>query len=231
MKTLKLVHSLVIASTSLVVSISSMQAAHAGRNKNEVSNSPLTAFRDDLFTNRGRRILEEREKGAVVLYDWNYQESVLDRDAVEGEVAKPERIDTEVTAHRVDRAVSIEGQKLEFFSVGAEKNANFVVIFIHGAGGTKDIGASDVRFGANFNHIQSLALRNNGLYLSPTLPLDMNGGRLLAGLIEKVRESSPKSKVILACGSAGAALCNVAAASDFGRTLNGLIYLGGSGFP
>ncbi len=188
-------------------------------------------FRDDLFTNRMRPVLQAEDKGAKVIFDWNYQESVLDRDAVEGTVAKSERIDSTVTNARKEVLIRVGNSDIDASQVGEIENAKFAVIFIHGGGGaTKTVGSSDVNFGGNFNHIQSLALHNGGVYLSPTVNLTAQGDLRIPELIEDILERAPTAKIILSCGSAGSYVCWQVATSSIGPRLSGLILLGGSSF-
>jgi pimeloyl-ACP methyl ester carboxylesterase len=190
----------------------------------------LEEFRGDLFSNAQRKVLESKDQGAALIYDWNYQESVLDRDEVEGTVAKAERVDTAVASSRKDHVLHFGPYSLDTYQVGEVEGSRFAVIFIHGAQGTKAIGANDVSFGGNFNHVQSLALHNRGVYFSPTVSLDVNGALAVAAMITEIKKTAPRSKIVLACGSAGAFVCWQIGRMNEGAKLSGLVLLGGASF-
>jgi hypothetical protein len=185
----------------------------------------LKPFKDDLYSLKSRKVLEARDGGAYKRYVFGDQD-VNGRDKVAGKVAKDNRVDLGVL--KSQRVVNIQrdgGAQIEAYEVGEPKNASFAVVFVHGAGGNKDIGANDVSFGGNFNRLKNIVSTNGGVYYSPTV----GGNADVNTLIRHIRNQSPNARVILVCGSAGAFACwDSAKNPKTSQALAGLVFLGGT---
>ena len=189
----------------------------------------LQPYKDDLFSNAKRKVLEARYNNAFKKYFWNTSQDVNGRDAIAGETAKPERIDLSPLKQQRGVTINYTGGTLDATEVGEPKNAKFAVIFIHGGGGDKSLGINDVGFGGNFNRMKNLATRNNGVYYSPTVEFSEQGGRGVEALINQIKKNSPDAKIVMACGSAGAYTCwQMAKSQEALPKLSGLIFLGGA---
>jgi predicted esterase len=185
----------------------------------------LQPFKDDMFSNKNRKVLEARYSGAFKRYDWDEISTVNGRDAIPGKTAKPERVDLSVLKDQRDLKIPYTGGEIDTFEVGKSKEAKFAVIFIHGGGGDKQIGANDQSFGGNFNRIKNLAARNDGVYYSPTVETD----RDVPELIKHIKRNSPNAKIIVTCGSAGAETCwKLVEARETADQVSGLIFQGGA---
>lgn len=185
----------------------------------------INSHKDALFSLKDRKVLEARDGGSFKRYPFDETQDVNGRDAKPGAVAKPERLDMSVTKDQRDFILNYPGGELDAIEVGKAKDAKFAVIFIHGGGGTKAIGANDVSFGGNFNRLKNLAQKNDGVYYSPTVVDDQG----IAALIKHIKLNSPNAKVVIACGSAGAGTCwSMADDPETLPQLGGLVFLGGT---
>lgn len=194
----------------------------------------LQPYKDNLFTLKGRKVLETRDGGSYKRYtfgdaDVNTRDTngPMGPDGKPTRVARAERVDLSVLKDQ--RTISINlpgGGALDSYEVGNPKDAKFAVVFIHGGGdGYKEIGANDASFGGNFNRLKNLAVKNGGVYYSPTV----TDSRSMPALMKKLKIDSPNAKVIFVCGSAGSSTCwDVAQNKDLLPQLGGLILQGGA---
>ncbi len=104
----------------------------------------------------------------------------------------------------------------------------FVVVYLHGQGGSRLQGIDDWSFGGNFNRLKNLVARADGLYLSPDFSdFEAAGEAEIEALIAEATARSPSVPVILACGSWGGRLCwRLAADPQVAPRLGGLLLLG-----
>jgi pimeloyl-ACP methyl ester carboxylesterase len=190
----------------------------------------LEPFKDDMWSHKKRQILEERDRGAYKRYRWREIEDVNGRDIKPGVEAKPERIDQEAVKQTKAVKIAYSGGEIDTYEVGNVKGAKFATVFIHGSGGDKELGGSDIRFGGNFNRMKSLAVRNGGVYYSPSVELPTSSAQDMVELVKHIQKNSPGAKVIFVCGSAGASTCwNMARNSETAKHLGGLYFVGGAG--
>jgi predicted esterase len=194
------------------------------------SSVTLNGHKDELFSHKNRTVIETRNNESYKRYRFDEMEDVNGQDSVPVKAAKEERIDRSVLTQQRDLSIKYSGRKLDTVEVGTRKDAKFAVIFIHGAGGSKELGASDVTFGGNFNRLKNLAVKNNGTYYSPSVDLKGDGHLSVLALIELIKKESPQAKVVIACGSAGARTC-WAVADKAGSKLSGIMILGGVAPP
>lgn len=144
-------------------------------------------------------------------------------DEFPGLKARDSRVSLLAPEEQKDLVLVFPSGSLDTIEVGAPKNARFAVIFIHGAGGNKLLGANDWMFGGNFNRLKNLAVQNGGVYYSPSVNLTPAGATPIAELIQSLKVQSPLIQIVLACASAGGIIC-----AELRNDINlaGIIYLG-----
>lgn len=191
----------------------------------------LAPFKDKLF--RHGKILEKKDKGDFFTVDYREKRDVNGRDEIPVKKAKAERVDILPEGKERDLQVAFEGGSMDTVEVGDAKGAKFAVIFIHGGGGDKSLGANDWTFGGNFNRLKNLAVKNKGVYYSPSVSFDNQGEKGVLAIIKRVKEQSPGAKVVVACGSAGGEICTrLSNNEEAAGMLSGLVSLGtASSFP
>ena len=120
---------------------------------------------------------------------------------------------------------------LRYYAVGQTARARIVTVYVHGRGGDRKQGVNDYSFGGNFNRIKNLMVRNGGLYLSPDGgPLNDDSATRIRTLILETLRQSPNTRLVIACGSAGGAICHaLARQSDLTANLAGIAFLGSFG--
>ena len=162
----------------------------------------------------------------VVAYD--EMRDINGRDEVPERRVKGEYLSSANRAERSDLVLDAGGQKIAHVATGKRAGAGFIVIYLHGQGGNRMQGASDLTFGGNFNRIQNLAVRSGGLYLSPDFPDFGSGGlAVVEALASHYLAASPGAGLFLACGSMGGQLCWKAASDPaLAGKLSGLLLLG-----
>lgn len=191
----------------------------------------LAPFKDPLF--RHGKILEKKDKGDFFTVEYKEKRDVNGRDEIPVKKAKAERVEPLPEGSERDVSVAHEGGSMETVEVGNAKGAKFAVIFIHGGGGDKSLGADDWTFGGNFNRLKNLAVRNQGVYYSPSVTFDSQGENGVLAIIRRVKSQSPGAKVVVACGSAGGDICaRLSNNEEAAPMLAGLVSLGtATAFP
>lgn len=189
---------------------------------NGVSAGPIQSHKDQLFAYPP--VIREEGGYKVVAYD--EMRDINGRDVIPEKRVKPEYVTLGVK--RADLVLESDGLKIAHIAAGHRQGASFIVIYLHGQGGNRLQGASDLTFGGNFNRIQNLADRSGGLYLSPDFPDFGKGGiKVVKALAAHYLTASPRAKLVVACGSMGGQLCwQLAGDSEIGGKLGGLILLG-----
>ena len=186
----------------------------------------LKPFKDDLFRYPG--VLFAEADGTYAVVDYDKMRDIHQRDQVPERRVKGAYIRTGVRRLQNDLVLRTAAGDVRHFAVGRTKGARFIVVYLHGKGGSRRQGVDDFTFGGNFNRIKNLAAENGGLYLSPDFPDFEDGGAArIEALIGHYAEASPGAKVYVACGSMGGGICwrlaNDAATSS---RLGGLLLLG-----
>ncbi|MCY6380930.1 alpha/beta hydrolase [Hoeflea prorocentri] len=186
-------------------------------------------YKDRLFAYP--KVLESRDGGAFVKIDYRSARDINKRDQVPELRARRDYVS--LRPKRQQRTLTIRSPEaaVETYEVGAAKKAKFAVIFIHGRGGDRRLGVKDWTFGGNFNRLKNLAVRNGGVYYSPTIPsFDRVGLEHLKTLVTYIRRTAPRAPIVLACGSMGSLLC-WQGSNDPGISsrLSGIVILGGTG--
>lgn len=186
----------------------------------------LKPHKDDLFAYPA--ILRESDGGAYAVVDYREARDIDRRDEVPERRVRQTYVSLGVRKAQKDLALTTDGgETVRHFAVGRTEAARFIVIYLHGQGGSRKQGVDDFTFGGNFNRIKNLAAANGGLYLSPDFPDFGEGGvRQVAALIDHYAAKSPGAPVIVACGSMGGQLCWGLARSGVSGRLSGLMLLG-----
>jgi len=153
-------------------------------------------------------------------------------DEFAGKKAKDDRVQLIPSQQKRDLKITLSSGTLDTFEIGNANQPDFGVIFIHGGGGDKTLGANEWSFGGNFNRLQNLVVRNNGVYYSPTVTHDKTGVTIIGNLIDFIHSKNPKAQVIVACGSAGGAICTGLEESEkYAPRLGGIIHVGSANAP
>ena len=167
----------------------------------------LPPFKDKLFQYPG--ILETRYKGAFVKVTYDKYIDIHKRDVILEREVKRKYVSEKPRWSRKSMRMNVNGYLMKYFAVGRiNKPAKFIVVYIHGSGGSRFQGVNDWTFGGNFNRIQNLTLRNGGLYLSPDFSdYGDKGTNQIKQLILRHAKNSPGAPVFVACGSKGGFIC------------------------
>lgn len=187
----------------------------------------LAPYKDRLFGYP--KVLKSLYGGAYMKVHYSKQRDLYGRDLVPMKRAKPQYLSLATRRFEKDYTLREGGTKVRFIGVGnVSGGARMIVVFIHGRGGTRFLGANDQMFGGNFNRIKNLMVRNEGAYASPGLKDFREGGtRQAALLIKTLSERSPGAPVFVACGSMGGAICwRLINAPSTARMLSGILLLG-----
>ena len=162
--------------------------------------------------------------------DYNELRDINGRDEIPEKRAGKAYVDLSVRRAQEDLVIPTIVGDVKVIATGQSKAARFVVIYIHGQGGSRLQGADDFTFGGNFNRLKNLVARSGGLYLSVDFTdFDEQGLAEITALIGRARGGAmANAPVIIACASQGGAICNGIALSPVGGTLSGLLFLGAS---
>ena len=192
---------------------------------------PVGPFKDDLFSDQ--TVLESRDGGAFQVLDYDELRDINGRDREPERRVKSAYVDTGVNSQQSNETLDFGAFKLPVTRVGAASNAAFTVIFIHGRGGDRRLGANDFSFGGNFNRLKNLAVRSGGTYYIPSVPsFDAAGVAAIAALVDHASTRSPGRPVILACASMGSFICSgIARDARASSQLQGMAILGGAPDP
>ncbi|HWU61782.1 MAG TPA: phospholipase [Ensifer sp.] len=188
----------------------------------------LKPFKDDLFAYPG--ILESKDNGDWIKVDYRKERDIYQRDTEPERKVKWQYVSMGVTWHQSFDTVDMgAGHKLDIFTAGKVGNQKFSVVFIHGRGVDRKLGASDERFGGNFNRLKNLAVDNGGVYVAPTVKsFDAAGAVDVSALIRSLSKTSGGNPVILACASMGTLICReVARDPQAVAVLSGMILMSG----
>lgn len=186
----------------------------------------LAPHKDELFAYPA--VISEKDGGVYQVIDYNEARDIDARDEIPERKVKREYVSLGVRGKQKDMKLESEAGTLRFVAVGAQKNASMIVLYLHGQGGSRKQGVDDFTFGGNFNRVKNLVAASGGLYLSPDFSTfgDKGAGEI-AALIAHFRETSPRAKVFVACGSMGGALCwKLAQNQALAPQLGGLLLLG-----
>lgn len=186
----------------------------------------LSPFRDRLYAYPAA--LAEADGGRHVTVDYREERDINGRDEIPERRVHGSYVDLGVRRAQKDLVAEIGGAKIPHMAVGRQEKARFIVVYLHGQGGSRRQGMDDFTFGGNFNRIKNLAAANGGLYLTLDFPdFGAGGAQAVAQLAGHYASRSPGAPVFVACGSMGGGLCwRLAGDAAFAPRLGGLLLLG-----
>ncbi|MEL6920554.1 MAG: alpha/beta hydrolase [Pseudomonadota bacterium] len=167
---------------------------------------PINSHKDRLFAYP--RVLEARDGGSFRVIDYNEARDIDKRDQVPERRVRAAYVDN--AARRATRAMTVETSAgpLTYRFAGDLQNARFITIYIHGSGGNAKQGVNDFSFGGNFNRIKALMMKSGGAYLAPDAgTFSATDKQRLRDLFGAIAISSASARIVIACGSSGAAMC------------------------
>ncbi len=186
----------------------------------------LSPFKDRLFAYPA--ILAEADGGRHVTVDYREERDINGRDEVPERRVHGTYVDLGVRRAQKDLVAETAAGRIAHMAVGRQEKARFIVVYLHGQGGSRRQGMDDFTFGGNFNRIKNLAAGNDGLYLTVDFPdFGVGGARLVAELAGHYATRSPGAPVFVACGSMGGGPCwRLADDAALVPRLGGLLLLG-----
>jgi dienelactone hydrolase len=203
-----------------------MLAASPGAMATEIG-----GFKDDLFAYPG--ILEKADNDAFLKIDYDKMRDIHMRDEDPERRVKGSYVSTGVRWYQNFETIETGGRAVDVFEVGKLKSARFAVIFVHGRGGDRKLGANDYSFGGNFNRLKNLAYKNNGVYFAPSArDFGDQGAADVSALIGYVKASAPQAKIVLTCASMGSFICwKITGDARVSGMLSGMMIFGGPANP
>lgn len=188
----------------------------------------LKPWKDELFAYGA--IVETSDGGALRVVDYQELRDINARDQVPERRVRATYVSTDVRRHQRNAMLDTPAGPIDVTMTGKGEGAAFTVIFIHGRGGDRRLGANDWSFGGNFNRLKNLAVRNGGVYYAPSVPsFDEKGVARVAGLIQRAKGFSPDGPVVLACASMGSFVCaGIARDPAAVANLSGMVLMGGA---
>lgn len=191
----------------------------------------LRPFKDELFSTQ--ILLDQRDGGDFRHVDYQEMRDINGRDQIPEKRVKSAYVSLGVRKAQDNETLALPSGPLDVFRAGKARGAAFTVIFIHGRGGDRRLGANDYTFGGNFNRLKNLAVENGGVYYAPSVKsFDSNGAAAIGDLISHVAAQSPGRPVILSCASMGSFICwGVSRDAKAVAALSGMAVLGGATDP
>ncbi|HEV7318897.1 MAG TPA: alpha/beta fold hydrolase [Ensifer sp.] len=191
----------------------------------------LKPYKDELFSYSN--VLDRKDGGDDLTVDYQELRDINERDEIPERRVKRAYVSLGVKSEQVNETLDIGGRPLNVTRVGPDRGAAFTVIFIHGRGGDRRLGANDFSFGGNFNRLKNLAVGNGGVYYAPSVrSFDTAGAADVAGLVRQVSERSGGRPVVLACASMGSFICwGVSRDASAVAALGGMMVMGGVSDP
>lgn len=187
----------------------------------------LAPYKDGLFAYPAT--LEASADGAFRRIDYREMRDINGRDAVPERRVRRAYVSLRANRAMRARTVSAGGRAVPVIETGAASEARFAVVFVHGRGGDRRLGQNDWSFGGNFNRLKNLAVRNGGVYVTPSLAtFDTAGEGALRAVLADLAERHGAVPVVVACGSMGGIVCwRLARDPIAGARIAGLVVLGG----
>jgi hypothetical protein len=166
----------------------------------------LKSYKDGLFVYPETLLSEDN--GAFITVDYREMRDINGRDEIPERRAKGKYVSLKVKRQQSSETVESGGRSIDVIRVGEVSGTKFAVIFIHGRGGDRKLGADDYRFGGNFNRLKNLAIDNGGVYFSPSVKsFDEDGVADVEALIGHIAERAPGARIVLSCASMGSFIC------------------------
>lgn len=191
----------------------------------------LGPYKEQMF--QYPAVLESRDGGAYRIIDYNESRDINARDQVPERRVKSRYVSRNRATNPKQLQLKTDAGMARFSMVGDLEGARLITVFVHGRGGDRRLGQNDFSFGGNFNRIKNLMLRNRGVYIT------VDAGDFRASDIARVSaiarmhlEAAPGAELILACGSAGGAVCHsLANDAQLGIRTTGIAFLGSYADP
>ncbi|WP_164924285.1 alpha/beta hydrolase [Sinorhizobium fredii] len=192
---------------------------------------PLQPYKDALFGYPA--ILREEDGGDFRVVDYQELRDINGRDQIPERRVKRAYLSLGVKSSQVNETLDLGGRSLDVTRIGPDRGAAFTVIFVHGRGGDRRLGANDFSFGGNFNRLKNLAVGNGGAYYAPSIrSFDAAGVADIAALIRLAAERSGGRPVVLSCASMGSFICwGIARDQRATAALGGMMVMGGVADP
>ncbi|EHK74587.1 hypothetical protein SM0020_28155 [Sinorhizobium meliloti CCNWSX0020] len=192
---------------------------------------PVKPYKDALF--RYSRLLQEADGGDFRVVDYQELRDINERDQIPERRVKRAYVSLGVKGVQVNETLGFGERGLDVTRVGPDRGAAFTVIFIHGRGGDRRLGANDFAFGGNFNRLKNLAVVNGGTYYAPSVrSFDAAGVADVSALIRFAAERSGGRPVVLSCASMGSFICwGIARQEAAVSALGGMMIMGGPADP
>jgi len=192
---------------------------------------PLKPYKDALFGHA--RLLQEADGGDFRVVDYQELRDINQRDQIAERRVKRAYLSLGVRSVQVNETLDLGGRRLDVARVGPDRGAAFTVLFIHGRGGDRRLGANDFSFGGNFNRLKNLAVANGGTYYAPSIrSFDAAGVADISALIRFAAERSGGRPVVLSCASMGSFICwGIAREEAAVLNLDGMMVMGGPADP
>ena len=186
----------------------------------------LLPYKDELFAYPG--YIGDASDPLDLTIDYQEMRDINGRDAVPELRVKGAWISTSVRRQTRDLQLQTPLGTLGAIATGKQESAAFVVVFLHGKGGTRELGQNDLRFGGNFNRIRNLAVKNGGLYVTPDFTdFGDRGAQEVSAVVQVFLAASPQAKLVLACGSMGGFVCHrLVNDPAISTRLSGVMFLG-----
>lgn len=166
----------------------------------------LKAYKDKLFSYP--KVLEQADNGSFLRLDYQVDRDIHDRDEIRGAKVKGFYVSMRGRKGQDNLSLQVGNRNLEYARTGSVRGAKFIVVYLHGRGGDRRQGISDWNFGGNFNRLKNLSVRNNGIYIVPSIKdFEQQGANDVAALLDHYARQAPNARLILACGSMGGQIC------------------------
>ncbi len=166
----------------------------------------LKSYKNKLFSYPA--VLEKGHGGDYLKLDYRSSRDMDERDKVRGARVKSYYVSKRGRRGQKKLTFIAGGRQVEYGRTGKPKGAQWIMVFLHGRNGDRSLGLNDYNFGGNFNRLKNLAVRNKGLYLTPTITnFETAGAQDVAALVDRYAKQSPGAQIMLACGSMGSFIC------------------------
>ena len=171
------------------------------------ANPQLAPYKDKLFAYP--KTISQAHGDAYLSVAYDKQRDIYGRDKIPLRKAKNKYVTEGLGWSRRVRKYKSPNGTFKFFSIGRYKGgAKVTVIYLYGQGGNRFQGVNDWTFGGNFNRLQVLMKKNKGVLLTPDYTdFKERGTQDITALMTEFKRRSPKTKMIIACGSMGGGVC------------------------
>ncbi|MEO0544703.1 MAG: alpha/beta hydrolase [Pseudomonadota bacterium] len=182
------------------------------------------------------RILEVRDGGAYRLIDYREGRDIDRRDEIPERRVKRAYVDFGARRATKKEGLDTPLGRLTYRHAGQLRGSRFLTIYIHGSGGDSRQGVNDFTFGGNFNRVKALMMKSGGAYIAPDAgAFSADDLARLQYLFVALSSASPTARIVVACGSAGAAMCyRLSQDEDLVPRIAGFVLLGSypdAGYP